>query len=245
MPEHYAVVQVDQVLQAVQDGYRYIKSPLAGFVQDAYYSVGSNLPTDAVFDIRKNGASLWAADPSQRPKILAGASSGQKLAINAALAVGDLLQLDLKTVPAGGLPVPFVTRLTLFDAIGLRSEVIFVTASLADQASADVAIPGMGRGWKLVSAEADRACWVRGYVSTAARVADATRLISEDAGENAGLCCEIVFTALLLEVGYGSPFPEGFNLDDPNSTDGIFTIQNLSGGASTVQLTFQRLITER
>lgn len=118
MPEHYAVLQVDTVLLTAQTNYRYVKSPLDGFVQDVYFSVGSNLPSDAVFDVMINGTSIWAADPTLRPKILSGASGGQKLAINAAIVKGDVIRLDVATMPAGGLPTPFVTRMTLFTTTG-------------------------------------------------------------------------------------------------------------------------------
>lgn len=245
MPEHYGVFEVGAVLLIAQQAYRKMKSPLTGFVQDVRYSVGSNLPSDATFNIRKNGTSLWAADLTQRPKILSGQSSGSKLAINAAITIDDRLELDVDVMPSGGLPVPFFTNITFYDTIGLRSSIIYTTASLADLAQANIDIPNMGRGWELIAAQADRACWLRGYKSAATRTADASRAITEDASENVGLCAEIIFTASMLDVPYGAPFPTGYNLDNPNSLDGLFRIQNRSGATSTIQLTLQRLIKER
>jgi hypothetical protein len=245
MPEHYAVMEIDAVFQTPATNFRYIKSPLAGFIQDVYFSVGSNLPGDAVFDVLKNGTSLWAADLTQRPKILSGTQLGSKLAINTAIAIGDIIRFDLVTVPSGGIPVPFVIRMTLYDTIALRSSIIFVTASLAHLAIANVSIPLMGRTWMLIAAASDKASWVRAYVSNAARSLDSTRAITVDATENSGLGAEIIFTASLLSVGYGAPFPVCTNLDDPQSTDGLFAIQNRSGVTGTVQVTLQRLILER
>lgn len=245
MPEHYAVMEIDQVLQTPQTNVRYVQSPLDGFLQDVYLSVGSAIPTDAIFDVMKNGVSLWSGSPANRPKILGGQSSGSKLAVNAAISKGDILRVDLAQVPAGGLPVPFVIRLVLYDTIALRGQLIYVTASIANNAYVEANIPDMGRGWKLIQAAADKACWVRGYITDAKRDADASRNIGDDATENAGLCAEIIFTSTLLSVGYGAPFPEGFNLDDPTSTTGIFSIVNKSGSIGTIQLTLQRVVTER
>jgi len=247
MPEHYGVLEVGTVLLVAQQNYRKIKSPLAGFVQDVSYSVGSNLPTDATFNVRKNGTSLWAADLTQRPKILGGQSSGSKLGINAAIAIGDLLQFDVDIMPAGGLPIPFFTNVTLYDTIALRNLVIYVTEELDDLEIANVDIPNMGRSWQLIDAEADRACWVRGYNSNAKRSADADRPINVDADENAGLAAELIFESPddLVLGGWSAPDPQGHNLDDPQSTDGLFSIQNRSGVAHTVQITLNRLISER
>jgi hypothetical protein len=246
MPEHYAVFEVGALLLVAQQTYRRLKCPLNGFIQDVYYNVGSNLPSDATFNIRKNGTSIWAGDLTQRPKILSGQSSGNKLAINTAVAVNDRIEMDVDVMPAGGLPVPFFTSITFYDTIGLRSTIIYTTASLADLAEANIDIPNMGRGWELIKATADRACWLRGYVSAAARTADVGRSITTEATENVGLCAEIIFTSPnFLDFNYGAPFPTGFNLDNPNSLDGLFRIQNRSGATSTVQLTLIRLIKER
>jgi len=225
--------------------YRQIESPLDGFIQDVYFSVGANVASDAVFDIRKNGTSLWPGTPLLRPKILSGAATGSKLAINAAVAKGDLIKFDVATMPSGGLTPPFFTRLVLYDTIALRSTVIYTTGSLADEAIENADIPGMGRSWEMLHIESDKAAWVRAYISDAARSLDATRDITEDADENAGLGAEIIFSPSELEFGFGAPFPKSYNLDDPNSTDGLFAIQNRSGSTGTVTLTIQRLVTER
>jgi hypothetical protein len=246
MPEHYAVMAVDTVIQAPLATYRYFDSPLDGFIQDLFFKVNSNIPTDAVLDVKINGVSIWAGDPTQRPKILAGQSSGQKLAVNAAIVKGDRITFDTITVPVGGLTVPFVTRAVLYDTIALRSSVIYITDELDDLEIENANIEGMGRSWKILNAECDRDAWVRGYVSNAARIADADRDITEDADENSGLCAEIIFESpAVLSIRYSSPFPEGYNDDDPQSTNGLFAIQNRSGEASTVQVVFQRLVIER
>lgn len=245
MAEHYAVMEVDQVLQTPQTNVRYVQSPLDGFLQDVYLSVGAAIPTDAIFDVMKNGVSLWAGFPANRPKILGGQSSGSKLAVNAVIAKGDILRVDLTQVPVGGLPVPFVIRFVLYDTIALRSQVIYVTPSIANLAIHNATIPNMGRGWKLYSASSDKPAWFRGYMTSAQRTADSTRDIETDASENAGLGAEVRFTDTLLSVVWGAPFPEGYNGDDPTSTDGIFSIQNRSGSTGTVQITVQKLVTER
>lgn len=245
MPEHYAIMSVDTVIQTALTGYRYFDSPLDGFIQDVYFKTNTNMPTDAVFDIRIAGTSIWAADLTQRPKILTGQSSGQKLAINAAISKGQRIHFDAITVPSGGLTVPFVTRVTLYDTIALRSTIIYITAALADGATENAAIPNMGRTWMVQRAIADRACWVRAYNSNAARVADSGRIITDDASENAGLAMELIFTATLLDIGPSSWLPVGWNEDDPNSTDGLFAITNRSGASHTVQITLYRLVLER
>lgn len=245
MPEHYAILEVGTTILLPLNAYRDLDSPIDGFLQDLYFRVDSAVPTDAVFDVRINGVSIWAGDPTQRPKILAGQTQGNKLGINAVIAKNDLIQFDAITVPSGGLTKPFFTKATLYDTIALRGTIIYTTAALNDGATENATIPNMGRTWLVQRVVADRACWVRAYNSNAARVADSGRIITDDASENAGLAMELIFTPTLLDIGPSSWLPVGWNEDDANSTDAIFAITNRSGVNHTVQITLYRLVLER
>jgi hypothetical protein len=241
MAVHYAVARIKGAITGVALGAIEFTTPVTGQLKKLRLQIAAaNAEGDTLFDVKVNGASVYAS-PVDRPKILAGQTSTTTFP-TIDLDEGDLLSVDVVSAPLGGI-TGLATMLRLQDA-ALRSTVVFITTSLNDGQTANFDIPDMGTGWKLLGASADRACWVRGYISAAARTADAGRLITDDAGENAGLCCEIIFTASLLTLGYGAPFPEGFNLDDPESDHGIFAVTNRSGAAHTIQLTFERLITE-
>ena len=241
MAVHYAVARIKGAITGVALGAIEFTTPVSGQLKKLRLQIAAaNASGDTLFDVKVNGASIYAL-PGDRPKILAGQTVSTTFP-TVDLDEGDLLTVDVVSAPLGGI-TGLATMLRLQDA-ALRGEVIFTTASLDDGETANFDIPNMGTGWKLLGASADRPCWVRGYISEAARSADAARLINDDAGENAGLCAEIIFTDELLSLGYGAPFPEGFNLDDAESDDGIFAVTNLSGESSTIELTFERLITE-
>lgn len=78
---------------------------------------------DAVFEVRVNGATIYA-DPLDRPKILLGETTGEVLPAEA-LVAGDLVAVDLVTVPAGGLSGLYVTidlddELSLVNAVSIQ-----------------------------------------------------------------------------------------------------------------------------
>lgn len=73
-----------------------------------------NASGDAVFDIRINGTTIYG-DPLDRPKILSGETEGEVLPAEA-LVEGDLVAIDLVTVPAGGL-VGLYARVELDDGL--------------------------------------------------------------------------------------------------------------------------------
>lgn len=247
MPEHYAVMTIDAGMNAVMQSVRTMRSPLDGFIQEISLNAGAAIPGgagDAVLDVNKNGATIFPV-PANRPKVVAGASSGAVLGLAVAIAKGDLITIDLDQYPLGGVPVPLSIRMTLFDTIALRSTIIYVTGVLADGATENASIPNMGRGWILLAADADHANWARFYNKATKRTADASRTIDTDADENAGVCGELIFTASALSLAWSSPYPTGFNLDDAQSTSAIAAIKNTSGGSTAIQLTLQRLVIER
>lgn len=111
------------------------------------------------------------------------------------------------------------------------------TVSLANLASANLAVPLAGKFAKLLQLQADRACRVRFYSRAAYRTADASRPVGTDPAGEHGLLAEFVFETsnLLWDC---SPVPELFNLDDLSATM-LAAVQNLSGGTSPVALTLK------
>jgi hypothetical protein len=241
MARHYGVSGITGAITGVSLGAIQFPTPVTGLLDRLRLQIATaNAEGDTLFDVKVNGVSIYAL-PDDRPKILAGETLSTTF-LSVELEEGDMLSVDVVSAPLGGI-TRLYALLRLVDA-SWRGEVVFTTTSLDDGETANFEIPNMGTGWKLLGAAADRACWVRGYVTASARSADSTRLITDDADENSGLCCEIIFTDELLSLGYGAPFPEGFNLDDAENDEGIFAITNLSGEESTIELTFERLITE-
>ena len=247
MPEHYAVMGITAAMKSVMQNLRYMRSPVNGFIQEIALDVGMIIPGGAgsvVLDINKNGATIFPV-PANRPKVVAGASSGSASGLAIAVNKGDLITVDLDQFPLGGVPTPLDIRITFFDTIGLRSTITYVTGVLANGANEDADIPGFGRGWMLLAADADFANFTRLYESSADRAADAARTVDEDPDDNAGVAGDLIFTPTKLSLRWSSPHPTGFNLDDANATAGIAAIQNLSGAARAIQVTFYRLVIER
>lgn len=55
---------------------------------------------DAIFDMNKNGVSVWSGDPTQRLKILASAGSGEKSGLTIPVVKGDIITVDLDSTPS-------------------------------------------------------------------------------------------------------------------------------------------------
>lgn len=248
MGTHYAVAGVNRPLTGVQSAVYYLRLPVTGTLEEITFEAGAALSGDATFDVNKgslpsNLATLFpvAAD---RPKILSGQLRGTK-AVSFEVTKGDILTVDLDAAPVAGVPAPLYVTLRIRDAEGLRTTVTYQTAELADGAVEQASIPGLGRGWKLLEAEADRAAWLRLYHGSGARAADAGRLPEEDPAEGHGLCADVRFSAGDLAVAMHAPFPEGFNLDDPASTSGVASIKNESGAPAQVEVTLTTLTLEK
>lgn len=112
-----------------------------------------------------------------------------------------------------------------------RTTVTATATSLADDATANVDVVGF-KGYVLYKVETSHAAWVRIYVDSASRTADASRLQSEDPLPGAGIVAELISTG--AETVLFTPAVYGFNNDNPVDTDIYVAITNLSGSTNTV-----------
>lgn len=121
-----------------------------------------------------------------------------------------------------------------------EADATIVTASLADTAVEEDTVT-LGKVSIIARIEADRACRVRLYNTAAARTADAARAVGVDPTV-AGLIAECVFagagTALAREAAIA------YDCEAVRTGDIPYSIQNLSGSASTVTVTIPRLVLE-
>ena len=109
------------------------------------------------------------------------------------------------------------------------------TSSIADDASANLDITGGFKGYALLAIQTDRAAWVRVYTHGSARSADASRAQTEDPASDAGVIAEVITTgASTVQI---SPGTIGYSFEGTPSTTIPVRVTNLSGSASTVQVT--------
>jgi len=115
-----------------------------------------------------------------------------------------------------------------------RGELAGTTSSLADDGSANLDITGH-KGYALLAIEVDRAAWVRVYTHSAARSADASRAQTEDPASDAGVIAEVITTgASTVQIAPGAI---GYSFEGTPSTTIPCRVTNLSGAASTVEVT--------
>ena len=130
------------------------------------------------------------------------------------------------------------------EAIGaaafVRDDTTITTASLADEAieAGDIELAA---GYRLLGFECDRACRVRLYITDAARIADEERAIGRDVdiATDHGLVFEYVAEAA-ADVDL-SPLVDGFC---PTGIDVFYSVQNLSGSTSVVEVVLDWIRTE-
>lgn len=114
MANHYAVQGIRQTITTATQAIIVLRAPLAGTITriDLWSAVA--VSGDAVFDLRKNGTSVFA-DPNARPKIASGATGGSATNLSISVQRGDVLTLDLVQCPTNGVAAPAFASLTIDD----------------------------------------------------------------------------------------------------------------------------------
>lgn len=113
-----------------------------------------------------------------------------------------------------------------------RGTINNTTGTLANDGSTDLTIAGGFGTYALLKIETDRAAWVRLYVDTASRTADASRLITDDPAPDAGVIAEVITTG--AETIKMSPGVMGWL---ESGTDIPVRVTNKSGSSAAVQVT--------
>jgi hypothetical protein len=126
-------------------------------------------------------------------------------------------------------------------AVSPRGTVVVTTANIADQINELGSVP-LGKTWMLLAIQADRACRVRLYSTSGSRSDDLARAIGTDPSASAGVLADFVFTSANTLIA--SPIVMGANMEGSVSSSTSYIIQNRSGGASTVTITFTRIAIE-
>lgn len=122
----------------------------------------------------------------------------------------------------------------------VREQVVYTTSSIADGATEDASVT-ISPSYRIIRIETDRAARVRVYSSTADRTADASRPVGTDPTGDHGVLLDFVTTVGELDWRL-TPAVDGYTED---GTDQVpVAIGNLSGAASTVQVTLTLVRTE-
>jgi hypothetical protein len=122
-------------------------------------------------------------------------------------------------------------------AIGLSSRTTkaATTSSIANDASTNLDITGAFKGYALLAIETDAAAWVRIYTDGSARSADASRTQNTDPAPDAGVIAEVITAgASVVKI---SPGTIGFSFEATPNTTIPCRVTNLSGAATTVEVT--------
>lgn len=112
------------------------------------------------------------------------------------------------------------------------------TGSIANGASANTTITGFS-GYALLSIQTSVAAWVTVYTSTAARTADASRLITDDPVPGSGVIAEVITTGAQTQTFTPGVF--GYNDETVPTTDIQIKVVNRSGSSSAVTVTVKLL----
>lgn len=201
------------------------------------------------------GVTLWqnnlAAGGTRASVRAAFAASDEFLNLRVGLVCpGSLQAADAKSLQ--GYPIDFTTpqnlHAFLFDGglqkwrnmpmpvVSGRGTVVFNSTALAALAEDSTHTVTLAKSYRIISLQADRACRVRLYSTAAQRAADLARPLGLDPSGDHGLIMEVVFTAAgTIRL---APQPGGSNLEAVPSANIPISVQNRSGGASAVQLTF-------
>jgi plastocyanin len=95
------------------------------------------------------------------------------------------------------------------------------------------------KSYSLFKIATDRAAWVRLYITSAKRTADASRLQTQDPAATAGVIAEVVTTG--AETVDFTPAALGWNGDGTPGTTIYAAVRNLSGSTSAVDVTLTLL----
>lgn len=167
------------------------------------------------------------------------------VSVNQSAFSADKIPMAQVTTVSGSITAIIDTRAAITPGLldtGIRRDVIVTTGSLSDLAE-ETGTVALGRGFTLMRIEGDRECRVRLYTTAAARTADAARAIGTDpTGEHGVIVDAVPIVAnLILDL---APIVNGSNLEGSPSANIPYAIQNRSGGTSTVEVTFTRVLTE-
>lgn len=201
----------------------------------------TELDLDQVMDIRV-GATLSAlatifANPAHKPTFVDLALTGAANAAAFPVAVAKNQTIGFYretafTFHGGNRPTAIVQ---IDDGILNETEIEVVTANLADLATANITAP-LGKSFVLNRIKVDEPSRVTVYRSPADRAADAARPIGELPSAGAGVIVDVNLASVL---DYPlTPIVYGATSEIPRTGDIPIRVQNRSGGATPIEVTF-------
>lgn len=118
-----------------------------------------------------------------------------------------------------------------------RETVSVTTTTLTQNQAISQTVVG-AKGYALYSIQVSAGAWVTVYSSVAARTADATRSVSTDPANGAGILAEIISTSATTQ--FFTPAVIGYSAESPPNTNIPLKIVNNTGSSTpiTVTLTF-------
>jgi hypothetical protein len=119
-------------------------------------------------------------------------------------------------------------------AMASRITSLATTASIADAATANIAITGF-KSYMLLKIQTSAAAWVRIYSDTTSRTADAGRTITTDPAPGSGVIAEAITTG--AQTVLLTPGVLGFNNELTPTTSIPVTVTNRSGTTTTITVT--------
>lgn len=119
-----------------------------------------------------------------------------------------------------------------------RTTVNGTTNTIANTVTSNVDIVGY-KGYVLYKIQTSEAAWVRLYINSAARTADALRLQGDDPAANSGVIVETISTGAQTIII--SPGVHGFNDEATPTTTIPMLVTNLSGSTTAITVTLTLL----
>ena len=236
MINSYEIIYTGGKLEAVQAAVLRFAWPITGTLKNvwlkaSYVSSGST----SYFNLKNNGTGLWSG--TSRLGVTASVPESEKTSLSFAVVKKEYGQLDLESLAGGNIAGPIYLIVEIDDNIKTEEvSVVKTTASLADEAVEDGTVE-LGKTFVLNRISTDKAARVRLYQTAAFRTADAARPVGTDPEGEHGLICDFNLTTGNLTWN-SSPIPNGANGDTSRTADIYYSIQNKSGGTSTVEVTF-------
>ncbi|WGL30513.1 hypothetical protein SCRES1_gp86 [Synechococcus phage S-CRES1] len=118
---------------------------------------------------------------------------------------------------------------------GTRTSQSVATGSIANEASADVTLTGVGKAGQLIAIETDQAAWVTVYASQAVRTADASRPQTQDPEGGSGVLLEVITTG--AQTIMVTPSVSYFNYESVTTDELYLKVVNKSGSTQAITTT--------
>lgn len=233
--------QTKIVLSAALGGIIAFRAPVTGTIKSIRIIVTNAAGvTSARFNVKYDGTGIWAG--TNRPEITSSVLDVEKTGLNVSVEVGKKISLDLEAISGGFIMTPIDLMMEIEDHLNDQKTATYTTESLANDATEN-GEPELAKAGTLVGLATDVPARVRVYATASERTADASREIGVDAEDGMGVFLDVVTTSEKLSFNL-SPQAPFANMETSRTNEIPIAVQNRSGGASAVEVTFKYNIEE-